>query len=167
MNSCFGPVHCCEPQTNCLKRILGTVLLRSKEGMQKDDAVSGKRSKGKKRRDDKKKKRKKGASSACNVTGASGLTKREQLVKELLMSERVHVEGLNIFVNEYVIPLRDKKLLTPDELHDLLCNLELIRNWHVQFLQQLESLIEDDCGFGELFLEMVPVLLVSLCSLCI
>jgi len=82
-------------------------------------------------------------------------SKRDKLVVELLSSERAHVENLQSLLNDYVIPLRDKKILPPDDLHDIFCNVELLRSWNVQFLEQLEGLLEDGCGFGELFLEMV------------
>ncbi len=89
------------------------------------------------------------------VQNASTKTKGEQLIRELLLSERVHVQNLNTFLQEYVIPIRDKKILTAEELQSILCNLELIRSWNVQFLSQLEGLLEDETGFGELFLQMV------------
>lgn len=83
------------------------------------------------------------------------MTRREKLVEELLTSERAHVQNLNAFVQDYVIPLRDKKILSTDDLQSILCNLELIRSWNVEFLHQLESAIDDERGFGDLFLEMV------------
>jgi len=68
------------------------------------------------------------------------------------------VQNLNAFVQDYVIPLRDKKILSTDDLQSILCNLELIRSWNVEFLHQLESAIDDERGFGDLFLEMLPML---------
>lgn len=92
-----------------------------------------------------------------NTSSAPALhvCRREKLVEELLSSERAHVHNLNAFLHDYVIPLRDKKILSTDELQGILCNLELIRRWNVEFLNQLESALEDERGFGELFLEMV------------
>eukprot|EP01087_Luapelamoeba_hula_P014366 TRINITY_DN4197_c0_g1_i1.p1 TRINITY_DN4197_c0_g1~~TRINITY_DN4197_c0_g1_i1.p1 ORF type:complete len:535 (-),score=129.86 TRINITY_DN4197_c0_g1_i1:1-1605(-) len=84
--------------------------------------------------------------------------KRAQLVNELLQSERTHVHYLNTFITQFVIPLRDRKILSPEELHDILSNIELIRNWNVRFLQSLQALLDDDAGFGELFLEMLPLM---------
>lgn len=95
-----------------------------------------------------------------NTSSAPALhvCRREKLVEELLSSERAHVHNLNAFLHDYVIPLRDKKILSTDELQGILCNLELIRRWNVEFLNQLESALEDERGFGELFLEMLPML---------
>lgn len=93
--------------------------------------------------------------SAASYTHQQHKSRREQLVEELLTSERAHVQNLNAFLHDYVIPLRDKKILSSEELQSLLCNLDLIRRWNVEFLNQLESALDDERGFGDIFLEMV------------
>lgn len=106
------------------------------------------------------------STSSAPPAAALHVCRREKLVEELLSSERAHVHNLNAFLHDYVIPIRDKKILSTDELQGILCNLELIRRWNVEFLNQLESALEDERGFGELFLEMVLHLMFSpgLCS---
>ncbi len=101
------------------------------------------------------------SSTSSAPAAALHVCRREKLVEELLSSERAHVHNLNAFLHDYVIPIRDKKILSTDELQGILCNLELIRRWNVEFLNQLESALEDERGFGELFLEMVLPLMFS------
>ncbi|KAL6061286.1 FYVEtype Zn finger-containing protein [Balamuthia mandrillaris] len=98
------------------------------------------------------------SSTSTTASSTTGRGKREQLVNELLQSERAHVRNLNTFLKDYVIPLRDKKIIPSEDLQDILCNLELIRNWNEQFLEEMEGLLEDDCEFGKLFMEMIPML---------
>lgn len=83
---------------------------------------------------------------------------REKLVNEMLDSERAHVQALDVVVREYLSPLREANILPLNILQDIFSNLELIRNWNTTFLKSLQAHL--DCGdtFGDVFLEMIPVM---------
>ena len=81
--------------------------------------------------------------------------KRLRVVRELLESEKAHVNALGIVVERYLRPLIQSDILEFSTIRAIFSNLELIRNWNQTFLAALEAHLECGDTFGDLFMEMV------------
>ena len=83
------------------------------------------------------------------------LEKRLRVIRELLESEKAHVNALGIVVERYLRPLIQTGILEFSTIRAIFSNLELIRNWNQTFLAALEAHLECGDTFGDLFMEMV------------
>src|SRR3989338_4693243 len=85
---------------------------------------------------------------------------REKLIEELLSSETVHVNALNTLVNEYLEPLKKTKppILEKEDIQAMFSNLEVLRLWNMALLDGLRTHLEYGNTFGDLFVEMIPLL---------
>jgi len=84
------------------------------------------------------------------------MDKRLRVVRELLESERAHVNSLGIVVERYLRPLIQSDIIEFSTIRAIFSNLELIRNWNQTFLAALEAHLECGDTFGDLFMEMIP-----------
>jgi hypothetical protein len=83
-----------------------------------------------------------GGSLFCNETGLSA---RDKLVKELLDTEAGHVASLELFVSEYVVPLRvASDVVGHDDVVMMASNVELLLSWNQQFLHALKKCLKKD-----------------------
>ena len=81
--------------------------------------------------------------------------KRLRVIRELLESEKAHVNALEIVVERYMRPLIVNEICEFSTIRAIFSNLELIRNWNQTFLAALEAHLECGDTFGDLFMEMV------------
>ena len=88
------------------------------------------------------------------------MSAREKLVKELLDTEQAHVGFLELFISEYVNPLRESDLVGKEEVFLMVSNIELILAWNQQFYRALKKCLKKDLTrpFAEVLLHMVPML---------
>lgn len=92
---------------------------------------------------------------------------RKKIADELHQSEEVYVKNLNVILNRFLIPLRERvdtkdELVTKDQLKTIFSEIEVIYNYHNHFLQELQKLMEKfnyATRLGDLLLEMVNHLL--------
>jgi hypothetical protein len=74
-----------------------------------------------------------------------GLSARDKLVKELLDTEAGHVASLELFVSEYVVPLRAASdIVGHDDVVMMASNVELLLSWNQQFLHALKKCLKKD-----------------------
>jgi hypothetical protein len=86
---------------------------------------------------------------------------RDKLVRELLDTEKAHVAMLELFVNEYVNPLREEpNLVSKEVLMQMASNVELLLAWNAQFYRSLRKCLKKDLGqpFAHILLHMIPML---------
>jgi RhoGEF domain len=88
------------------------------------------------------------------------VAKREARVRELVTSEQTHVDSLNRVVQEYLEPLRRAKpeILSASDISALFSNVEVVLVWNESFCKSLRAHISYDETFGDLFLDMLPLL---------
>ena len=79
-------------------------------------------------------------------------------MKELLDTETGHVGLLELFVSEYLVPLRSSDVVATEDLMMMASNLELLLAWNQQFLRALKKCLKRDLtspfaqvAFSELF----------------
>lgn len=65
-------------------------------------------------------------------------------MKELLDTEAGHVGLLELFVGEYLVPLRGSDVVAADDLTLMASNLELLLAWNQQFLRALKKCLKRD-----------------------
>lgn len=84
---------------------------------------------------------------------------RQKLVKELLDTEKVHVDGLTTFVEQFMKPMRQQNMIAPNHLQQMVINIELVHSWHTQFYNNLKNRIKKDLDkpFGDLFNHMASI----------
>eukprot|EP01006_Ploeotia_vitrea_P045921 TRINITY_DN66979_c8_g2_i1.p1 TRINITY_DN66979_c8_g2~~TRINITY_DN66979_c8_g2_i1.p1 ORF type:complete len:636 (+),score=322.91 TRINITY_DN66979_c8_g2_i1:33-1940(+) len=68
---------------------------------------------------------------------------RKLLVKEVFSTERSYVKSLGVLIEHYYRPLREKKLLSAQEMSEMFSNVESIFMFHTTFLADLERVGED------------------------
>jgi hypothetical protein len=73
-----------------------------------------------------------------------GLSARDKLVKELLDTETGHVALLELFVSEYLVPLRGSDVVGHEDVVLMASNLELLLAWNQQFLRALKKCLKRD-----------------------
>eukprot|EP01091_Cochliopodium_minus_P011810 TRINITY_DN3443_c1_g1_i1.p1 TRINITY_DN3443_c1_g1~~TRINITY_DN3443_c1_g1_i1.p1 ORF type:complete len:585 (-),score=153.56 TRINITY_DN3443_c1_g1_i1:46-1800(-) len=85
---------------------------------------------------------------------------RQQLVKELLETEKVHMDGVSTFIEQYIKSIKQQNVLDTTTLQKIVVNIELIHSWNVQFYNSLRNRLKKNLEkpFGELFMHMIPVL---------
>lgn len=90
------------------------------------------------------------------------MSARDKLVQELLDTEKAHVSLLELFVGEYIGPLRthEPPLLSKDDLMLLTSNIELLLAWNTQFYRALRKCLKKDLSkpFAHVFIHMIPML---------
>eukprot|EP01103_Thecamoeba_quadrilineata_P010714 TRINITY_DN238_c0_g1_i1.p1 TRINITY_DN238_c0_g1~~TRINITY_DN238_c0_g1_i1.p1 ORF type:complete len:532 (-),score=111.13 TRINITY_DN238_c0_g1_i1:152-1705(-) len=83
--------------------------------------------------------------------------KRKQVAQELINTERHYVKDLVVAKEVFLVPIKEKNLLTKSELVTIFSNLESIILLHQELLASLELTIEnitiDGSGLGEIFLK--------------
>jgi len=87
------------------------------------------------------------------------LTHREELVKEILESERTYVQSLDLLVNMYLKPMYrlPENVVSKRHVRDIFSVVEVIHNYNSIFLSKLEERIntqglKDDIRLGDVFL---------------
>ncbi|KAI9316775.1 hypothetical protein BX666DRAFT_1946753 [Dichotomocladium elegans] len=81
---------------------------------------------------------------------------RDQVVLEILNSERKYVQDLEVLQN-YMRDLQNQKIVSPDTIHYLFGNLNTLLDFQRRFLIQLENTAEnppEEQRFCQLFLQM-------------
>ena len=88
------------------------------------------------------------------------MSARDKLVKELLDTEQAHVGLLEMFVGEYLAPLREAGVAEPEHVMLMASNVELLLTWNQQFLRALKKCLKRDLTrpFAQVLLHMVPML---------
>lgn len=89
-------------------------------------------------------------SSPTEASSPPALTKEEKrekrricVVNEILSSEQTYVKRLELAVELFIHPLREKNILTNDEFKKQFGNLEIIRDLHQKLLQDLQQAATD------------------------
>ena len=72
-------------------------------------------------------------------------------------TEKVHVDGISTFVEQYIKTIKQLNVLDPNTLQKIVINIELIHSWNIQFYSSLRNRLKKnlDKPFGDLFLHMV------------
>jgi hypothetical protein len=88
------------------------------------------------------------------------LPPRDKLVKELLDTEQAHVHLLELFVQEFLTPLRNSSMVEHEDVMLMASNVELLLAWNQQFLRALKKTLKRDLtkNFAQVLLHMVPML---------
>lgn len=89
---------------------------------------------------------------------------RDQVVREILSTERSYVESLQSLVALYVRPIRDAvktkdRILKDEHIAKLFSNIEMVVNIHVPFLVDLERVVSewsDESSISPLFTKYAP-----------
>jgi len=84
--------------------------------------------------------------------------RRMKLIQELVRSEEKHVEALKSMKVNYLAPLKEKKILTQQQIKNLFGNIELILNWNMDFLDELKRTLEVSDYFRDLIVKMCLIL---------
>ena len=69
---------------------------------------------------------------------------RQRVVDEIVGSERTHVATLCAVVDLYITPLRERALVSADELWRLFSTWELLLGFHRALLAELEAAARDE-----------------------
>lgn len=85
---------------------------------------------------------------------------RDRLIHELIETERIHVSAVTTLVNQYLEPLRNAHppILDKTDIVKMFSNIEVIRLWNLTMLDGLSAHQEYGNTFGDLFMEMMPLL---------
>eukprot|EP01101_Sappina_pedata_P007785 TRINITY_DN417_c0_g3_i1.p1 TRINITY_DN417_c0_g3~~TRINITY_DN417_c0_g3_i1.p1 ORF type:complete len:281 (+),score=55.81 TRINITY_DN417_c0_g3_i1:25-843(+) len=83
---------------------------------------------------------------------------RQNLIDELLKSERAHLQSLDSLVESYIKPIRLESILPAHTDQEIFSNIELIRSWNATFLRSLDVHLSCGDSFADLFVEMSPLL---------
>lgn len=68
--------------------------------------------------------------------------KRNNILEEILSTETTYVENLKMLVERFLIPLKEKKILTKSSLESIFSNIEMVLNINSLFLQNLKETLE-------------------------
>ena len=69
-----------------------------------------------------------------------------EAINELVVSERMFVQDLNILVREFYERLRDRELVTPKQLKTLFCNAPILLQYAEMMLSQVCPRRMVECG---------------------
>lgn len=68
---------------------------------------------------------------------------RLQAIQEILTSERSYIGQLELLLEFFVVPLKEKKLITNDQFMSLFGQVEMIYNLNLELLTELEADLEN------------------------
>lgn len=83
---------------------------------------------------------------------------RHETLKEIISTEKTHVQGLEIVKKFFLDPLRESKLLSEDVIRSIFLNIEEVLNFNSSLLAQLQERISSSDGkllVGDIFIEKV------------
>lgn len=89
------------------------------------------------------------------------MNQREHVVKELVESERIYYDQLNLFIRVIVVPLREEKILTNEAHRTLFSNIETIAHISsemVEKMREISLLPLEKQSFGRYFSGIIPLL---------
>lgn len=73
-------------------------------------------------------------------------SKRDMVIKEMLMTEKTYVEKLTTIVDVFLIPLREKKIIDEEQLQLQFGCVEIIKEKHESLLERFEVLDFNEVG---------------------
>lgn len=81
------------------------------------------------------------------------ITFRRQAIEEILTSERSYIQQLEKLMNFFVLPLKEKQIITYTQFNALFGQIEMIYNLNRELLIELESNLD---SVAHAFLRMAP-----------
>jgi len=94
---------------------------------------------------------------------AKGRFTRNTAATEIYTTEKTYVEQLTIIVEHFIIPTKEKKLISDSGLSLMFTELMSIQQLHVDFLSQMEQRIKNWSNasqLGDLFSKLVNTIIV-------
>eukprot|EP00727_Mastigamoeba_balamuthi_P012257 m51a1_g7654 putative domain containing protein (782) ;mRNA; f:393465-398938 len=92
---------------------------------------------------------------ARKSTGSiSGKDRRDMAVRELIDTERVYVQDLRLLVSVYVAPIKQRRILSDEQMKAVFCSVETLLPVNVELLKALDSGVP----VGKCFVKMADYL---------
>ncbi|ELR23343.1 RhoGEF domain containing protein [Acanthamoeba castellanii str. Neff] len=82
---------------------------------------------------------------------------RDEILREIVSTERAYVDGLGILINHFLIPLRDEGCVTKEDIIHLFANVEVLVKVNQELLDGLERRTEEwdpNSCIGDFFLRL-------------
>ena len=88
------------------------------------------------------------------------LSRRDEIVQEILTSEKKYVQALDLLVNLWYKPMQElpKNVVSKQHIKSIFSIIEIIHNYNSWFLTRIEERIsrwDNNQKLGDIFLELV------------